>query len=406
MILALQEKKGVLRSHKQWHPASSSYVDGALFERFGRNALQNSSTNTGTLYFATTTTAGNPLSPNGVDPWIKLIENTSNVYHRSQHLIYYCDPYKMIWTSIYARAGERGWLSVQTRDIDSVYSGYSIFNLTTGAIEVSATEHTIHVHPAPDGTGKIKGEMGWTPTWQIIVGFSSNGTTNNTTRVFYEICKGPTIADRSYLGDGVSGLYYFWPHAQRGQSLALPIYSLGNNAIGTGKLTTEGTEGVYGTGRAADPPMVSPLPTAKATPQPMEYAFSIMDMGLAFSGVTSGLFSIGNAGQTGARWGIRTTGTAGQCVVFHHNGTTEVTAAIPATFNQFSRYDITARLAANGSVSCDVAVDGGALVPGTPSAANALAAQWGEIGSPSPFLWLGGLGCDQNTTGSFLLLNS
>lgn len=389
-------------SHREWVPHLDAHVEGVLFEPSERNPIGDSDV-VGSPQFATATKTGSPLAPDGVDHFVHYQENDLEIYHKCcGGTAYFCSPDSPVWTSIYARAGARGYLAVETSSDDGTYYGvvvgYSIVNITTGEVALQNPDHLIVTRPAPDGTGKIKGDSGWLPTWLVMVRWDS-GPVAVQPSVRWFISSGPTEADVNYLGDSTSGIYLWRTHATRKNYCAIPVYTVGNNGVGAGAISGD-ISSIYGCAIGADAPVCGVLTNDFARPRPLSVSLQVVDRGTWFNGPTQGLFAIGHAdGVTGARFGLR--GKAGGGLeVFHHNGSTEVTSTVPGTYGFLDHLDIITRLNGDGSVGCTVSINGGSTLTGTTSASNTRASSWGQR-----FVWLGGISGSSTSTASALIVS-
>lgn len=85
---------------------------------------------------------------------------------------------------------------------------------------------------------------------------------------------------------------------------------------------------------------------------------------------------VGNAGNTGARLWIDSTGTYYR--VRHHNGTSEVTATLAAAPSAGNRVALRATLASDGKVQLHQSINGAAESSTSASSALTLAAAWSD----------------------------
>lgn len=104
---------------------------------------------------------------------------------------------------------------------------------------------------------------------------------------------------------------------------------------------------------------------------------------------SAALVYIGNAGNTGARLWIDSTGSVYRAR--HHNGSTEVTSTLGAGPSNGDRVAIRVTLASDGKVQIFQSINGAAETGGSLSAANTLASDWsgtnlylGTTGSTNP----------------------
>jgi hypothetical protein len=96
----------------------------------------------------------------------------------------------------------------------------------------------------------------------------------------------------------------------------------------------------------------------------------------AVPAASSCIWYLGNAGNTGARLWIDSTGTYWR--VRHHNGSTEVTSTLSAAPASGNRVALRATLSATGVVQIHQSVNGAAESSATASGTNTLAAAWGD----------------------------
>lgn len=90
---------------------------------------------------------------------------------------------------------------------------------------------------------------------------------------------------------------------------------------------------------------------------------------------SAGVVYIGNAGNTGARLWIDSTGTYYR--VRHHNGTSEVTSTLAAAPTSGQRVALRATLASTGAVQIHQSINGAAETSASASGTNTLTSDWG-----------------------------
>lgn len=96
----------------------------------------------------------------------------------------------------------------------------------------------------------------------------------------------------------------------------------------------------------------------------------------AVPGVGGTIWYLGNAGNTGARLWVDSSGTYWR--VRHHNGTTEVTSTLTAAPASGNRVALRVTLSATGVVQIHQSINGAAETSATASGTNTLAAAWSD----------------------------
>lgn len=262
--------------------------------------------------------------------------------------------------TVFAKAGERTWLLLQTNLRDGT-TPQSWVNLSTGAIGTKAAGHTIRVTAL--GSAWFRVEV------DVDSGVGAGAT-------LFVICAATADAVSSYAGDITKGIYLWGAQHEQNQAFATSYIPTTTVALA----------------RGAD--IYSQPDTA--APQEMTVYAKFVEAGT--SAIQGRVFEISDAAAATPNFLAYSSG--GNYRAQTNNGTAQVLsdlAAFPA-IGQVT--ELVARLFGDGSVDIVQSIAGGAETSGAQSASNLpLAAAWS-----GPLIWLNSGG---NATGfGFIALQS
>lgn len=283
------------------------------------------------------TLAGNvQQAPDGALSLEKVIESATNALHYVRRTTPVLTAATQQAVSVFARAGERTWLWIQTGDRGGV-SRNTFVNLATGVVGTKDASHTVAVRRYAYGLYRI--ELAW-----------PSGTGASSPVVNFLLTTGDGVT-ATYLGDGTSGLYL--GAAQFETDAPWPSSYLRTPSPGTRSMDRLDF-------------------TVPVVPRECTLYARFVERG----SIATGGARIAQIGSGTARLSILQSGGFYQAL--HHNGTSSVTSTLAAAPAIGDRIELRATLAADGKVQLHQSINEGAEVSAAQSAALALAAAWSD----------------------------
>jgi hypothetical protein len=241
--------------------------------------------------------------------------------------------------TFFAKPGGRSWIFVQITYRDGS-TATSWINLATASRGTTAVTHAVRLTPYLNG---------WVGV-ELVTNAKAGGST-----MLLTIGTATGDGGLNYLGDGASGIGLWRLGHERGALF-------GSQSIATAGATASRSVDAFSL----------PFPY---TPQAMTLYLKFVERGTITVPSAAALY-VGNAGNTGARLWIDSTGTAYR--LNHHNGTTlvQVTLATGPTIGD--SVELRAVLNVDGSIQLGQSINSAAETTTATSAVNALATAWSD----------------------------
>lgn len=298
---------------------------------------------------ATSTVTGNATyAPDGALTADKVVESVANTTHYIYRGTGTITNSTLQTASIFAKAGERTWLAVLTRNKANV-DKTSWVNLSTGAAGTTASGHTVRI------TAYVNG---W---YRIAVTFdASTGAT--TPIVLFQLATAD--GGGNYVGDGVSGLYLWGAQFEADKAFATSYIPTVASTVA----------------RSADS-FSFPF---SFTPQSLTLYFAFYERGGILTSA-SRVAQIGASGDTTPR--VLIYQDSGMYSAAHDNGTTTSVAALGVAPSVGDFVELRIAISPTGSVTIGQSINSAAETTSVSSTLVTFGAAWSDTK-----LWLNSVG--------------